>query len=320
MMKVKKFSELRPTIITTSVVLSSKIEHNNIFSFIPIKMITKIEDIPTLPSGSIYSVRDPDNSRGLIVTKVKGFNNAITLNMYYRSSILIIKISKEKMTICGIKEKSELDCIDLILSYIKKIQYMIDRCRNNDRLESTFELLKKLTKSDLTDKDGNVWTKYDISDISNLDVGDEIDMILLKYFLSFRFDYGPQDVYIDEMRRLTVMNDVIAKDVQIIKTQSRMENYKTQLNVNIDRYKLSVYLREREYWVSYNNLEKPEITIRIFADNVGDDSSKNTISLRGDGYLTISSPNREEAEKCYQFIINLLFGEDSDKFHLDEIN
>lgn len=305
---IKKFSDLSPTIITASVVLSSEIKYRNILKFIEITMITKIEDIPNLPSGAIYSVRDPENARGLIVSKVKGFNNALTLNMYYRNSKIIIKISKEKMTICGIKEKDDLDCVDLVISHIKKIQYMIERCRNNNKIESTFELLKKITEGEVIDD--QVWMKWEIDDISDLEVGDEIDFVLLKYFLQFRFDYGPQEIYLDEMRSLVNLNDVIEKDVKILKINSRMTNYKIQLNVNINRYKLAVYLREHGYWVSYNNLEKPEIIIRIFADSEDVENledSKNTISLRGDGYLTLSSPNREEAEQCYNFVTSLLF-------------
>lgn len=108
------FEEIKLSTITVIVYLSANVDYKSLFYLLPIST----SDEP----GSIRSVRYVDLKRGDDDSKKNGFKNSLTIRMFGYNKIINLKLSNNKIHICGMKsDEMIITTAELLINKINTI-------------------------------------------------------------------------------------------------------------------------------------------------------------------------------------------------------
>lgn len=256
----KSFSELNPTTMVLVYELDCIINIKKIFPLIRVNPKT----------GPIISVSYDGVSRGI---KKKDFRNSITLYINFNKKVISVKISKNKIHLCGITSfEGANELIEIIINLLEDILNNVNRIKQQHKINF-------------------VKTAY----LYNTD----------DFIKCFRNEYTEKD-FLKFLYWLYNLDDIIIGELKVLNLKEAMINYNYDLGFSINRWELFSLFSDLEYmgfYCNYNNSINYSVII-IYKDN---DNNFHTIIVYKSGLVTQSGKKIEQIERLYNIFMDIIF-------------
>jgi len=264
--EVKEYSEFKDLKITTMTLivnLSGMVDIRSAFHLLPITKLnfkkhreSKKYKLPLSTPGSILSVRFKENDkelvRGIVINNKKSFKNSITLDISTKTKNISMKVSREKIQICGApSETVGTEAAIYIINHLKNIKNCVNYInKNTNNYNECIEWLKINAKGNVAEKIvyERVKCKNLILNIQDTIIDykinvktypDYLDDNIMKFLYSYAVDLFYYSDFINKISNIRKFTTIFQEQLNIDKINEVMVNYNYKLGYKVNRLKLN---------------------------------------------------------------------------------
>jgi len=335
---VQKFDSLNVTTMTLIFELQGEVNLPLVFSILPITRLTfdepkrqtknfKLPDVQ-MP-GSIFSVRYGGITRG--VTRSVGasqFKNCITLDIGTSDRIVSIKLSRQKIQMCGPKSVGiGQEAANYIVQHINILQWMLNYIHNNPAAtEKVISWLTAKSVGPLIDREvcNYIDTKcmrlkvidiaQEASVVRPTEIPPELDQLLVNFFILQCDEFMYHSDLVATLKGIAESYYAVSYGSTLLlgQPQKAMVNYNYNLGFCVNRASLASMVGEvGDFIADYDNLLQH--SVRIYLPYTSDQQTKrrnkvkrHTFMVSRSGSVTQSGPNDELMSHAYYLFMQAI--------------
>lgn len=273
--------------------------------------------------GKMLSVRHGRMEKGRRVLSTKkntsqiAFKNAVTVDMVTDVKNVCIKLSKQKIHMCGANSKElSINSCNMMLNHLKAIsanlQIIID---DKPRFDATIAWIMDNMKGSF-DEEKNM---YFVKDFNITNDQDELKAFLINQASQFLY-FEAMILHMEKLR--SIEKPLVSQDVKIIGMNQVMVNYIFKLNFKIFRGKLWQYMdKVNNFRVIYINSahRNPRVCIPHYYSASRDQKPKmliHTFVVSKSGMVTQSGANEELMEPMRELFLRTIM---SIRHHIEDV-
>jgi len=290
---IAPFEELEITTMTLVIMMTREVHLDSVFNLLPVTYLNlppprrqaSRYKIPVLGiPGAILSLRYAGSTRGIIrSSNPEHFRNSITIDISTAAKNISIKLSREKIHICGAKsEAMGVEGARYLIEHIKAAQHIVERIRSDlGRAKATIGWLADQTRGEATRRyaiEKRVYASIGLT--INLRVDQGPDYLIkplteseypggvdgeIAQFLSRQVpDFYYHSDYESMLNWACTVVKVCEPDIGIGAVYKAMVNYNYNIGANIDRNALRDLINGRDGFFArfYNEIEH-NVTIEL---------------------------------------------------------
>lgn len=337
-MDIPDFKSFNVTTMTLVSTLSGEINLDPTFIMLPIKEIdlpvkkrqVKKFKIPHFPvDGCILSMRHLGETRGIIKSESKKyFKNCITIDISGEIKNINIKLSKNKMQMCGARSpEMGRDSGNQLLNLIKTVNTNVKKIKeNNDLTEKTIDTFSEMICIEKSQREVKVTTNKKVGNI-NLTINNKIykeeyiidnnltcpvglDVDLFQFLKQQCEEISYYSDFVNFLSWINTIDKICDDDLHIVDINKEMINYNYGLGFTIDRVKLRDFFSMREgFFARYDNTTEHIVTVEVPYDYVKKKKNKIpkiTFLIYTSGLVTQSGASEDIMEKIYYDFMNVI--------------
>lgn len=325
-MSIMHFDSLKVTTMTVVIPLTGTINLDVVFPLLeitrfdlpPPKRQTQKYKIPYCGvSGTILSARYKGITRGIIKSqKKRSFLNAITIDISTSEKNVNLKLSKNKIHICGVKSiESAREAAQSIITKLYNVQDEMDYMNQYpDSTRSVVEWIKSTFKFNEVELPPGYLGEEQVMSIRvhqikiPENIPEYIDKRIALFLIKQAPDFVTYEDYCTHMDWVCTIKEVITKPIEILEINKVMVNYNYDLGFAINRWELAQKINSENGFISkYQNTVDHSVTIElpyIVPDGMKivkrkDKVPCHTFLVYKSGLVTQSGPNEELMKQAY---------------------
>lgn len=327
---VQKFESLKVTTMTLIFELHGEVNLPLIFTVLPItrlelsepKRQTKNFKLPDVQlPGQIFSIRYGGLTRGITRSVGSQFKNCITLDIGTSDRIVSIKLSRQKIQMCGPKSVEigkeaasyivqHINFVQEMLNYLHSHPYMTEKVVSWLIMKSVGPMVEKQVCNYIDAK--NVRLKIfsvtqEASIVRPTDIPSELDPLIVNFMIQQCDEFVYHSDLVATLQEILTSRYAVGYGATLLlgEPQKAMVNYNYNLGFSVDRAALALSMTDMDDFIAdYDNLLQH--SVRIYLPYQSEQQTKrrnktkrHTFMVSRSGSVTQSGPNDELMREAY---------------------